>query len=281
MAHPRIVLETPDGSARAEVAPSMGALVTKLVVQGRDVLFADEASLTSDDPKAARRGGVPVLFPSPGRLKSDLFEAEGRYGSLPNHGFARDRPFAITKREGSSVSLRLDADDETLSRYPWQFALEIDLTLEARALHYDVRITNEDDETMPCGFGLHPYFLVRDKSRARVATGATRAWDNRTKRHVDLALPIDFTTGEIDLHLVDHWTRQLDLDTGDGPVRVTASDAFRTWVLWTLEGRDFVCVEPWTSPADALNSKKDLVVLAPGERRDLRVSIEVPEADRP
>lgn len=272
----RKVLHSPDGAASVEVDPTLGALVTRLSLGGRDVLYLDEASLA--DPKASKRGGIPVLFPSPGRLKADLFEAEGRYGSLKNHGFARDLPFAIVDESSSSLALRLEATDDTLSHYPWNFVLDLRLSIAARLLTYDVAIENKDEETMPCGFGLHPYFAVADKAKARVKTGATRAWDNRTKRHVDLPPAIDFTQGEIDLHLVDHWTHTLDLDTGEGIVRVGASDAFRTWVLWTLPERPFVCVEPWTSPADALNTKKDLMLLSPGERRELRVTIEIPEA---
>ena len=275
MPHERIVLQSADASAKAELVPSLGALVTKFSVGGRELLYLDEASIASEDSKVARRGGVPLLFPSPGRLKSELFEAEGRYGSLKNHGFARDCAFTVRSREPSKVSLRLEASDETLSHYPWQFSLEVDISIEARALRYDVRITNDDEETMPCGFGLHPYFLVRDKTRARVSTGATQAWDNRISRHVELALPLDFTASELDLHLVDHWARHLDFDSGDGAIRIVASDAFRTWVLWTVEGRDFVCVEPWTSPGDALNSKKDLIVLAAGEQRHLQASFEL------
>ena len=44
--------------------------------------------------------------------------------------------------------------------------------------------------------------------------------------------------------------------------------------MWTLAGRDFVCVEPWTGPADALNSGESLLEIAPGESRSLWVSME-------
>ena len=30
-------------------------------------------------------------------------------------------------------------------------------------------------------------------------------------------------------------------------------------MLWTLRGKDFVCVEPWTAPAGALASGEGLV----------------------
>jgi galactose mutarotase-like enzyme len=45
-------------------------------------------------------------------------------------------------------------------------------------------------------------------------------------------------------------------------------------VVWTLAGRDFVCLEPWTCPADALNSGASLLELAPGGKRSLSVELE-------
>lgn len=266
------------GDVRAEILPAMGAFLTRFSVGARELLYLDEASLAT----SSKRGGVPVLFPSPGRLKNDLFAAEGRYGSLKNHGFARDFPFTVVASDAASVTLRLEANDETLARFPWDFALEMRVSLTDRALRYDVRVENNDGEKMPFGFGLHPYFAVSDKPSARAVTAAKRAFDNRAKKSVTLDGPIDFANGEVDMHLVDHGIDQsiddhgsnhLVLATSDGGVRVAGSHEFKTWVLWTLPDKSFVCVEPWTSPGNALNTGTDLIQLAPGETRDLWVEI--------
>lgn len=261
------------GDARAEVRPDLGALVTRFSVEGRELLYLDEASLAGG-PGTSRRGGVPVLFPSPGRLKSDLFEIDGRYGSLKNHGFARDLPFAITVQSERAVGMRLEASDETLARFPWDFALDLEVSLEARGLRYALTITNTDAEEMPCAFGLHPYFAVSDKATARATTGATRAFDNRSKKTGDVP-PIDFAAGELDVHLIDHPDHHLDLEADGIVVRVSGSDEFKTWVLWTTAEGRFVCVEPWTSPGNALNTQTDLMRLAPGTTRTLWAAIEL------
>jgi galactose mutarotase-like enzyme len=44
-------------------------------------------------------------------------------------------------------------------------------------------------------------------------------------------------------------------------------------VVWTLAGKDFVCLEPWTAGADALNTGEKLLTLAPGEAKTLAVSV--------
>ncbi|MCI0573314.1 MAG: hypothetical protein L0Y66_21415, partial [Myxococcaceae bacterium] len=54
----------------------------------------------------------------------------------------------------------------------------------------------------------------------------------------------------------------------------TWSPAYRTLVVWTLPGKDFVCVEPWTAPAGALRSGEGLRHVAPGERTVLSFQAE-------
>jgi galactose mutarotase-like enzyme len=58
-------------------------------------------------------------------------------------------------------------------------------------------------------------------------------------------------------------------------VELSGSPEYGHWVVWTLQGKDFVCVEPWTCPANALNSGEHLLELAPGEVRTLWVEIAV------
>jgi galactose mutarotase-like enzyme len=84
---------------------------------------------------------------------------------------------------------------------------------------------------------------------------------------------IDLTQKEVDLHLVDHTSNSATLDRGDGRVVVSADAEFRRWVVWTLAGKDFVCLEPWTAGADALNTGEGLIELAPGASKTLTMTL--------
>jgi len=75
---------------------------------------------------------------------------------------------------------------------------------------------------------------------------------------------IDLAAGEVDLHLLDHDCSESALVWFNEEVRVRASADYRRWVIWTLPGKDFVCLEPWTCPGDALNTRAMLLELAPG-----------------
>ena len=124
---------------------------------------------------------------------------------------------------------------------------------------------------MPFGAGFHPYFAVAqsDKANAHVETNATRAFDNVTKKTNALA-KIDLTPSEVDLHLIDH-TGDCVLRMKTHAVRLRGSPEFSRWVVWTLAGKDFVCVEPWTCPGNALNSGESLIVLEPSASRSMWV----------
>ena len=54
------------------------------------------------------------------------------------------------------------------------------------------------------------------------------------------------------------------------------SPSFTTLVVWTLEGRDFVCVEPWTAPGGALQTHQGLLSVAPGDTfaSEFEISVE-------
>ena len=57
-------------------------------------------------------------------------------------------------------------------------------------------------------------------------------------------------------------------------VDIHASADYRHWVVWTLAGKDFVCLEPWTCPGDALNTGDRLIVVAPGASHSAWIEIE-------
>lgn len=132
-----------------------------------------------------------------------------------------------------------------------------------------------DAGPMPLHAGLHPYFFVpqSEKALTRIATAATRAFDNVTKGEVPFT-GFDLTAFEVDLHLVDHGSTEGAIDRPDGThLSISGSAEFSRWVVWTLAGKDFVCLEPWTAPADALNTRQGLLFVPPGERRVLAVTI--------
>ena len=253
--------------ARVALRPERGGIATALAIDGRDVLYLDAGTLA--DPAKNVRGGIPVLFPSPGKLAGDAWAHGGASGAMKQHGFARNlawRVLGVLGGAAPAAALELTSSAGTRAQFPWDFALQLTYTVRGRALRIDQRVENRGASPMPFGLGFHPYFFVRDadKPAARVETGATRAFDNVTKQTVELRGPIDLARPEVDLHLLDHGAPACTLALPGGAVHLRGSDVYTHWVIWTLAGRDFVCLEPWTCPGNALNTRDRLLELPPG-----------------
>lgn len=272
-------LELTDDQAQSAVSvvPGRGAIATHFRVGERELLYLDEATLR--DPKKNVRGGIPVLFPSPGKLDGDRFERQGVAGAMKQHGFARDLPWEVLEtrdRDCARATLTLTANDATRAAFPWDFRASITFSLAAARLRLDVRVENAATRAMPFAFGIHPYFQVADKAHARIATKATRAFDNVTKEIVPIDdRGFDLTARELDLHLLDHGSTDSALSLADGSrIVVRGSPELTRWVVWTVEGKDYVCLEPWTAPANALNTGESLLTIEPGGSRRLWVEIQ-------
>jgi galactose mutarotase-like enzyme len=266
------VIELSDADARSTVTvvPARGAIATRFRVGDRDLLYMDDATLR--DPAKNVRGGIPVLFPSPGPLVGDRFVHDGRSGSMKQHGFARTRAWetrSVGATDAARATLVLRSDDATRAAFPFDFLLAITFSLSGARLRLDVEVENTGDGVLPFAFGLHPYFHVAgaDKARAKIATRATRAYDNVTKQVVPFH-GFDLTAREVDMHLIDHGSSQSELAWGDGArMALRASPELTRWVVWTLAGS-------WTAPANALNTGESLIELAPGAVRALYVEME-------
>ena len=266
-------IDIEDGDSKVTIAPARGGMVTRFVARGREVLYLDEATL--DDPNANVRGGIPILFPSPGKLTQDAFSREGKSGRMKQHGFARNGAWIVTERTARSAGLRLVSSDETRALYPWDFQFDLHYSIAGSSLRLDLAITNQSATPMPFGAGFHPYFRIAesDKPNARIPTQATRAFDNRSRTEVPVT-GIDLAQPEVDLHLHDHHADSLVLEDGAKRIIVRGSAEFTHWVIWTLEKRAFVCLEPWSCPGDALNTGERLIALAPGETAAMWVTID-------
>lgn len=261
-----------DGNSTVTIAPERGAIACTFQVGPTRVLFMDEDTLR--DPTKNVRGGVPVLFPTPGKLEGDAWSYGGQRGSMKQHGFARNQPWRVTEQGAASAVLTLESHAETRAQFPWDFTFDMTFSVAGPTLRLEQRITNRSASPMPYGVGFHPYFQVADadKGKTRIATTATRAFDNVTKQTISLS-GIDLVQKEVDLHLLDHGSTECALVGPAGTITLRGSAEYTHWVVWTLAGRDFVCLEPWTCPGNAINTGDRLLALAPGATHSLWLEI--------
>lgn len=249
------------GDAVAEIVPERGAIATRLLLADDEVLFLDPATLA--DPTKNVRGGIPVLFPIAGKAVPPLRQ----------HGFARNLPWQVLNQSGDRLELRLAASDETRAVFPHEFEATLSFALSERSLSLGLHVRNLGARPLPLHAGFHPYFRATDKRASWIETDATEAIDNRSGAEAALQR-LDFDRGELDLALIDHHDAGTVLHRGAlPPVTLRWSPAFRTLVLWTLPGRDFVCVEPWTAPGGALATGVGLLHVQDQETLSFEIAV--------
>jgi galactose mutarotase-like enzyme len=257
-------LRLEQAQAAVELVPARGGLVTRWTVDGDEVLYLDEATLL--DPAKSVRGGVPQLFPSPGK------PAPG--SPLAQHGFARQRPWTPVDPSGPlCLACELASDATSRALFPFDFRLRFEVGLRPRALHLAWTVSNPGPSPLPLHLGIHPYFRVpvAQKAAARLEHSATRAFDNVAGRDTPVA-PVDFAGPEVDLHLQGQTRAAAALHRGQSPsLRLAWTPHFTVLVVWTQPGKDFICVEPWTARGGALATGLDLLHVAPGASERLAI----------
>lgn len=274
---PTYVLRDTTSNAEVEVCPSRGGLITRFRVGDVPVLSMDDSTLY--DLSKNVRGGVPILFPMAGPLKDNQVVLGGKTYEMKQHGFARNEQWEVTghSTEGSAkLIITLRSSDETKQKFPFDFVVQYTYELKGTSLTLHQNYQNTSSEPMPLHAGFHPYFHVPDSEKAatKVETRATKAFDNVTKKDFDFT-GFDLTQKEVDLHLHDHGSTRSSITRPGSTqkIEIVASEEFTHWVVWTLAGKDFICVEPWTAPGNALNTKNRLITLAPGEAKHVWTEI--------
>jgi galactose mutarotase-like enzyme len=253
--------------SRLEVVPERGGIITRWQVDGRDILYLDHDRFTH--PELTVRGGIPILFPICGNLPDNRYTYQGQHYTLKQHGFARDLPWQVTDQstqDGVRLTLTLTSNEQTLVLYPFEFQLTFTYILQGNTLRIQQRYANHSTQPMPFSAGFHPYFGVTDKSQLRFEIPATELQNHKTLEIDSFSGKFDFEQDEIDVAFRGASSHIASVTDRAQATRLTLtySDVFSTLVFWTLKGKAFYCLEPWTAPRNALNSGDRLLSVSPG-----------------
>jgi len=234
----KVILTEPRGSS-AQVLLYGGQVISWKNERGEELLFLSNKALFK--PPKAIRGGIPICFPQ-----------FGSFGSLEQHGFARNRLWAIdtcpsplpAANNTSTIDLILNPTDEDLKIWSRSFELRLRVSLGPGKLTLIPRVRNIDNKPFSFTFALHTYLSVSDISEVRVEGLET----------------LDYFDN---LHQKERFTEQADAITFDDEVdRVYLSTPTKIAVIdhekkRTFELRkeglpDAVVWNPWDKKAKAI-----------------------------
>lgn len=270
---------TPTSTAR--VVPSVGGMLISWSVLGHEYLVTppDIAKLGKD------RSGVPIMYPTPNRVRDARMTFQGRTFSFTAnnktnfiHGLVRGRPWqagdikTLTNKDGSvsselAVWIDWNESQPDFAQFPLIHRLTVTYTLSAKNLRIAYDVHNTSNDTLPFGFGIHPWFRVpgkRDDVRLFVPT-ATRMEAIEllpTGRLVPVAESFDLRKPRVlsELNLDDVYfpvksARPAGFELGPEKKRVllTTSADFAHVVVYTPANQPYFCIENQTSSTDAHN----------------------------
>jgi aldose 1-epimerase len=248
-----------------------------------EVLYAPADFASGNDRPS--RGGIPILFPFPGRIAGTVFHWQGReYVLEPGdafgnaiHGFVLSRPWRVIEQSGNRVVGQFQAsqDDPGLqARWPADFRITVTYTLAGNELRSEFFVENTGDAELPCGLGAHPYFRLPLGGTAADDCGVqlpvSSRWELQemlpTGRLLDLPDAATYQEGRrfADLTLDDVFSGLKRAspaadyvasitDPGGGRLEIHFDDSFRECVVYTPPHREAICIEPYTCVAGAFD----------------------------
>jgi len=253
-------------NSHIEVVPERGGIITSWQINGKEIFYLDAERFTHSNLSV--RGGNPILFPLCGNLPNESYNIDGKEYKIKQHGFARELPWTATSSsdEGkASLTVELDSNDQTKLVYPFDFHLAFTYELRGNTLEIHQTYQNLSSIPMPFSAGFHPYFLCGDKNQLIVDIPATNYEDNRTKENFAFDGKFNFDQDEIDSvfgNLLRRSTSVVDRDR-QLKIEIDYDDFYTYLVFWTVKGKEFYCLEPWSATRNSLNTKEYLTVLEP------------------
>lgn len=229
------------------------------------------------DPKVWKRH-APVLFPIVGKLKDDHFYYQDKEYIMGQHGFARDNVFEVVEKSDNYVSLVFKSNEETLNKYPFEFNFYVNYTLSGNSLLVNYQVVNPIDQEFYFGVGAHPgfnlpvdennkfddYYFEFSPSENRYQIPLVNSQiDSKNHKLVETKeIPIThdlFKKDALIFELEGANTVSVKNRNSSFEIDVSSDNAeyVGLWSPYPIEG-DFVCIEPWWSIADDIDSSGKL-----------------------
>lgn len=274
-------LSEPQTCSHAKICPERGGILISFVSHGEELLYLDESTFL--DAGKNIRGGNPILFPICGQLPNSIYTWNGLSYPMKNHGVARTASWKVESYQGQApgahLTISLESNEETLKSYPFSFRLCYTYRLEQGKLTIEQTISHqgtEEEGPMPVHTGFHPYFRVSSKNICHNLTASTY-WDYNDCTEKPLG-PTYCAQGKTEAVVTaanaDGSVIFYEPANPGRKIHLTASDAYRYIMLWSVDGCDFLCVEPWTAKNQEILRGEELLTVAPGQSLQLWMAIE-------
>lgn len=264
----RILLE--NGVFTAEIE-SFGAELKSLVRKEGNTEYMWEAN------PAFWGKTSPILFPFIGKLEGGKFLYNDTEYVMDKHGFARDMDFTVLKQKADQVVFTIKSNENTMQKYPFAFALEVEYQLTENGIIERLWVINQDEQTMYFSFGGHPAFAcpIKTGTAKKRTEYAVKLYGVEGKESVfstEIGVPDGLLTGktiEIKLNngvfsitdglfdqdalcLAQQQVSAVALLDENGKEYIRLEADCPVWGIWSMPDSNagYVCIEPWWGICD-------------------------------
>lgn len=262
----------------AWILPAIGSNLCRFAVAGKNIIDFDIELLLKNDYT-----GTPVLYPTPNRVRNGIFMyKEKAYHQVKRgayvleHGLVHNEKWEYSDPEVKSDGVYLHTwidfnkdNKELFGAFPFNHRLGLEFYLSRESIKVTYTISNFDNEDIPYGFGLHPYFMkisggqdtyvslpasaVMDYTSDLLPTGRLidvdrTIYDLRSPTKID-SLDMDHVFTKI----IDGRFAEIDYSTSGIQVAINSTGDFSHLVLYSARGENYFCLESQTCSTDAHN----------------------------
>ena len=237
----------------------------------------------------------PILFPIVGTLKNNSYQYNGVKYHLSRHGFAREMEFKLTNKSKNSATFSIRTSEETLTKYPFDFELQICYTLNENILEIEYKVINNGKFQMPFSIGAHPAFsLVGSFENYSISFNQEEPLEyyilendlisNKTKK-----LDIEHQKTSLNYALFENdalifktlKSNSLTILENSKSLLKVNFEGFPSLGIWTKKNAPFLCIEPWFGYSDTednfgdLFQKEGILILEENEKFKSKFNIEI------
>jgi aldose 1-epimerase len=289
-----VTIASPQDVTRAEFVPEANLVCASLRHAGVEHLHAGRG--VEAYAAQGKTMGIPLLYPWANRLSRagyaaagatvELPDPDGRYprdpNGLPIHGAL---PGMLRWEIGAHAGDRLHASlaweaPDLLALFPFRHHVEVEAVVGDGSLTLVTSVLADGGDPVPVSFGYHPYLTLPGTRREdwRVTLDATERLELDDRMiPTGARTPLDPRVLTLGDTTFDDGLAGLPMPArfavagADRAIAVGFEAGYPWGQVFAPPGQDFICFEPMTAPADALNSGTGLTVLSPGDRYRARV----------
>lgn len=271
------------------ILPEYGASLSFLRYKKGDKSLDILRPTNKEKAKDANSSSMFLMLPFCGRIRGGSFTYWGILRKVPKnqtgisdpiHGDGWKSQWTVKSQSENSITLIMN-HDKASGGYPFSYSAEVVYTLNENELEVSISVSNPAALPMPCGLGVHPFFVKEKEVQLNFKTQVV--WSNES----DPIFDQPYTTPTTWQFEGGKPLKNAVFDTCFGgfeekatiiypengvTIDITTDDLFHHVVLYAPKGKSFFCLEPTTCASNAFNLAANGVIgtgirsIGPGQK---------------